>query len=343
MSDRINRAFNTLARSKLRETDTLRIRAMLMHELALRASRYDKGRLRFCLRPCVCALKPWGMITTVIALAVMIGGGTAVAAAQVVIPGHALYGIKLASERVAIALTGDEALGLHMQSTLASRRAEELVLLRIRAAAQSANAEQRMLAFEMAQTAKRLNSSLDKIQQSVAQVKTQTGAVRRLQSVEQNVQTVRQALRQVKGVNTFGSEITEAVQEARATVRKIEEVVREEESAEDSAPLPAVLTNNSDYSQATRQTVENIFAEIAEIEQQISQARTSLQNRGISSTVGIDQDIRVVHLLRAEAAEYLGMNRYEESHGLAQTAVRLGKKVLRMFEERARNGIGSSE
>lgn len=337
MSDRITRAFKILARSRLRETDTLRVRAILMHDLALRAARYEKGRFNFNLRPCVCALKPWGLVAVVAALAIMIGGGAAVAVAQVAIPGHALYGVKLASERVAIALTGDEALGLQVQSTLASRRAEELVLLRVRAAAQSATVQQQTIAREMAATVKRLNRSLDKIQRNVVQVKAQADTATRLQSVEQNVQMVKQALRHVKGSNALDPEIAEAVREARETVREIEANVREDLGAAEGVPQPAVSPDFSGRPLATQKTVENVFAEIDEIARRIGELSASLKARGISLTVGIDQDIKVSQLLRNEAAEYLSMNRYEEAQGLAQTAARMGGKVVKMLEERLGN------
>lgn len=79
-------------------------------------------------------LRPKYMPLIALILAAVLGGGGTVAAAQNDLPGQSLYGVKLASERVAEALTVSDESKININVKFAERRTQEIAALKARAA-----------------------------------------------------------------------------------------------------------------------------------------------------------------------------------------------------------------
>ena len=344
IQNRINRAFKVLGRARLRETDTLRVRAMLMYDLARRASRYQSKRaFSVDWSRCFCVFRPGLTVAVVAALVFVLGGSVTVVAAQTVIPGHPFYGMKLASEKVASAVIPGNVLGLEVASKIAARRAEELILLKVRSAALGISPEQQAIARDFSETARRLSRSVAQVQHRVGLIKLEPGDGGRLQKIEQDVKVVAQALAVMKKDRAQDDKIAQTADAAREIMETLEKSIRESTDKTSSAtPGEGALNpqrmDDLSRTPATLESVEAVFEEIAEVEKFIAKTKADLKTQGVSLTVGIEADLKVLRILRAEAEEYLNIHKYEEAQGLAQAAQRLGHKILRVMEWKRKNG-----
>jgi len=102
-------------------------RARARYQLRLEMDRIPSGRWQSILkwRPSL-KLQPRLAVTIVVVLALVLGGGTTVLAAESSMPGSPLYPVKLATENVRLTFSSSDVARAGLYDTLADRRIEEI-------------------------------------------------------------------------------------------------------------------------------------------------------------------------------------------------------------------------
>ncbi|HEY90667.1 MAG TPA: hypothetical protein G4O07_02430, partial [Dehalococcoidia bacterium] len=102
-------------------------RARARYQLRLEMDRIPSGRWQSILkwRPSL-KLQPRWVVTIVVVLALVLGGGTTVLAAESSMPGSPLYPVKLATENVRLTFSSSDVARAELYATLADRRIEEI-------------------------------------------------------------------------------------------------------------------------------------------------------------------------------------------------------------------------
>lgn len=273
------------------------------------------GRLAAFFRPCL--VQSYCKMAVVGVLIVMIGGAATFAAAQAAMPGHTLYQIKLATESIAETVARGNESKIRLHTELAQRRAEEVAVLKMRVLSTPGVREQRQVEQALVKTTQRLGVRIGQVrahlqQKNIPAARAETNVA----SVREQVSAIEEALREVGTVSLRSSELHLATEEARRELFELKAAV------EAVTMIPEITDASAALDEA--KTVQVI----------IVKARAKIEWHGIPATVGIDADVKTMGDIVKEAEDYFNRGKYPETYSLATTAVRMGEKVLREFDER---------
>ncbi|OGL64533.1 hypothetical protein A3F52_02460 [Candidatus Uhrbacteria bacterium RIFCSPHIGHO2_12_FULL_47_11] len=175
-------------------------------------------------------------------LALVLGGGGTVAAAQNDLPGDALYGVKLASERVAERLVRSEETKVALDAKFADRRADEIVALEVKAdAAVKSGALQDAEKFEkhMDRTAEQLKARITHSQERLAALKAKDteSSLKASAKLESRIDLWESKLAAVESATSREelkaklAEVRGKVKELRAAFEKVQDEAADENGA----------------------------------------------------------------------------------------------------------------
>lgn len=180
-----------------------------------------------------------------IILAVVLGGGGTVAAAQNDLPGDALYGVKLASERVAENFTGGGEARINFEVRLAERRAAEIATLKAKARAE-AEAQAQAAPTEPAPAVAIEGERAAHVERAV-------------EHLERRVERMQERVEKLKAKDTEGTLRAAAVIEAKLEVW--EDLLDAVEEATTKAELKAAVRDAHEQLEETREHAEEVAEE----------------------------------------------------------------------------------
>ncbi len=158
-------------------------------------------------------------------VAFVLGGGGTVAAAQNDLPGEALYGVKLASERVAETFTVGGEAKVEVAAKFAERRAEEIAALKAKAQARSEASVNGERARDVEKFEMHLDATAERLKDKITRLETHVAELK-----EKNTEGTLKAASNLEARVEVWTDILDAVEESttRAELKEKLMAVREE-------------------------------------------------------------------------------------------------------------------
>jgi plasmid stabilization system protein ParE len=214
-------------------------------------------------------------------------------------------------------VTRNETKKIQLHSELAQRRAEEVAVLKMRMRTSQGVKEQLHVEQALVETTQRLGMRIGQMrghleQKNLIIPRAEANVI----AVREYVPAMEEALRDIDTAHVRSPELVVATEEARRELFELKAVVG-------TVTIVPEMTEASGALQEAKEGQVNII-----------KARAKVEWRGISSTVGIDADMKTMGEMVKESEDYFNRGKYPEAYGLAKTAVRLGEKILRALHER---------
>lgn len=254
-------------------------------------------------------LKP--MIPLILAIAVVLGGGsTAAIASQNDVPGEALYNIKLATEEVREAMTFSKEKKAELKAQLAIRRADELTNL-VGQDAENVSGEL------VAETAKRYSKLVHEVKNltkdfsAEARLALAPGLAKRISETAEKLETTQEELGE-----TTTTELDEALEDA---VEAEDEILESEKTAAEEEPA---LTKGQERAAGKIKAATNKLNSVTRYV-----TKFNVTTEQASTTLG------ATTALLAEAEAFFAAGSYDEAFVTAQTSIRAANEAKKTLRE----------
>ncbi|MBI2552572.1 hypothetical protein HYW17_04730 [Candidatus Uhrbacteria bacterium] len=319
--DRIQHLLSRLGQARLDQDTSGRIFGAIRRRLTVRET---SPRWRACdFMPALCMLRRFSCVGIILVAIIIAAGGGTIAAAQVAMPGHPFYGLKLVSERVFEQLTPGGEARLNLYNDLVARRAQELASLKVQALIPR-DGQTALLRQGVKKTAARLTQNIANLRQDVNKISASPAAKKSfptLQTLNTRVEVLETVLNDLQDTVPQDSQAAQTVTQAQQAVEDLQVTVKTIVAPSSRAEAGAAL--------------EEAQAVLAEIRR----AEDHLSSMGISSTVGITEDLRTMSAMLKDTDSFLAREQYSEAYMLAKTATRMGDKILRALGDRLINRV----
>lgn len=265
--------------------------------------------------------RPMVALTAVAGL--VLGGGLSVSASQVALPGDTLYPLKIAAEKVQVALTFDKKQEAKMHVELADRRISELKKIR-----EGADSPQNKI--------QKINVAVDKFQQEIAVVKTKLDTMNDKLSPQTTVEVAKIVDSKVDEYKDTLAKVTADIPTAGVTAQKISQGLNMTDETGDRA-LAVIVENHvqgevvqpeEDVVKRVEQKIETAAAKVAAVEGQINTLPAIKVGQAQQTTVVAKEALAQARAALDQKDVAIALNKTIESRELAKQAEQMAADAV---------------
>ncbi len=299
-----------------------------------------KHRIKTFLAWYVFRGNPWAIavrVTAMILIVVLVpftGWVTTVNAALLSVPGDALYGLKIASEKMQITLTSDKPTQIKLRTEFASRRADEVVRLSAR----------ENTAPHIKKAVERLSQEIKTVERSLEELSKENPSVDTVVDVARNVDVKTEEI--VKVLNKTGvlSQAAPEIHEVKALVDTVS--VKAAETLVKTKSDVAAQISDAEIKQTLEEKIKRAESTLDQVEQALITTTSTIaalpDRQATELHSKVEEQVKIAKDVVAKATDSLKSQRFEEAIDKVKEVKTLVTETEKLLATATQNALSSS-